>query len=51
MALRRIAILAILAFIAEMGPARPDSAEGISYRTQIIVPGDPKNSRLVEAVN
>ena len=41
MALRRLVILAILALIADRAPARADSAEGISYRTQIIVPGDP----------
>jgi len=40
-ALRRLVILAILALIADRAPARADSAEGISYRTQIIVPGDP----------
>jgi translocation and assembly module TamA len=40
-ALRRIAFIAILILAAHMGRARADSSEGISYRTQILVPGDP----------
>ena len=41
MALRRIAILAILILVSDMARTRGDSADGIAYRTQIIVPGDP----------
>ena len=48
MALRRIAFIAILILAAHMGRARADSSEGISYRTQILVPGD-RQVRVVAA--